>query len=200
VPVYLFSLPLIDQRSDSVGPRARFRNKRIQEGWCHRRHDIYAFHRDAGLSGIGECSKSGLLCRPARIYSGVDDQRVVATVLHQSLGAAVGACPGYRPAGDTAAHVSHDVDVFCRGKSGTDCRIAVDDLRTPSGNVAPSSSANRRPVAGQRSLGLCTTVFSVTSAAPNSPAATATASFHGVSTATTPRGSGIMRSVAAQLP
>ena len=71
---------------------------------------------------------------------------------------------------------------------------------TPSGRCAASSSAKRRPVSGQRSLGLWTTVLPVTSAAPSRPAATATGSFQGVSTATTPRGPGTMKSVASQLP
>ncbi len=71
---------------------------------------------------------------------------------------------------------------------------------TPAGSAAATSSAKRRPVRGQRSLGLCTTVLPVTSAAPISPAATATGSFHGVSTATTPRGCGTIRSVADEPP
>src|SRR6266508_145792 len=71
---------------------------------------------------------------------------------------------------------------------------------TPSGSSAAISSASSAPVPGVRSLGLVTTVLPVTSAAPMSPQATATGSFHGVSATTTPRGSYTMRSSAPCSP
>src|ERR1700712_2208632 len=73
-------------------------------------------------------------------------------------------------------------------------------VRTPSGRNDARRSPTRRPRCGHRSLGLCTTVLPVTSAAPMRPAATATGPFHGVIAATTPRGPGTMRSVADQEP
>ena len=63
-------------------------------------------------------------------------------------------------------------------------------VSTCSGSGAAQISPSSRPTCGQRSLGLCTTVLPVTSAAPTRPAATATGSFHGVRATTTPRGSG----------
>ena len=73
--------------------------------------------------------------------------------------------------------------------------------RSTSGGRCPAMiPASSAPVAGVRSLGLVTTVFPVTSAAPMSPQATATGSFHGVIAATTPRGSNTIRSSAPCCP
>ncbi len=56
------------------------------------------------------------------------------------------------------------------------------------------------PVCGVRSDGLCTTVLPVATAAPIKPQAIATGAFHGVITATTPRGSRTMKSQASRPP
>ena len=71
---------------------------------------------------------------------------------------------------------------------------------TSAGSCPAMISASSAPVAGVRSLGLVTTVLPVTSAAPISPQATATGSFHGVIAATTPRGSNTITSSAPCWP
>ncbi len=71
---------------------------------------------------------------------------------------------------------------------------------TPAGRAVSNARASSHPVAGVRSLGLCSTTLPVTRAAPSSPQDTATGSFHGVMAATTPRGCGVMKSIAAGSP
>ena len=154
---------------------------------------------DADLPGVGEGAEGGLLGGPGRVDALVDDERVVAAVLQHGLRAGPRAARAIaRPVAElpTCATTSTSAAARRAPTSPSPSRISS----TPSGRCAASSSANRRPVCGQRSLGLWTTVLPVTSAAPSRPAATATGSFQGVRTATTPRGPGTMKSAASQRP
>ena len=83
-----------------------------------------------------------------------------------------------------------------RRELGSDVASAAEQLQHPRGRQSATSAPISAPGTALRSEGLCTTVLPVTSAAARRPAAAGNGSFHGVSTATTPRGSARTRSTA----
>ena len=111
-----------------------------------------------------------LLRRPARVDARVDDQRVVAAVLQQRPSRRSARTRARSPGRSRSSRRARRRRRRRRPARRPPCRRRRGSPARPRAGAAASSSANRRPVCGQRSLGLCTTVLPVTSAAPSRPA------------------------------
>ena len=138
---------------------------------------VDALDGDADGPASAKAPSAAWLRGPGRVDARVDDERVVAAVLADRLGVGAGADERERPAGGgaptcatTATSAAATASRRCRRRRGARARRRAGGRR---------GLVDQRPVSGQRSLGLWTTVLPVTSAAPSRPAATATGSSTG---------------------
>ena len=148
-PCTVHAVLLVDQRADPLAPTPRPpASARRGTGRRPRAVHVDPLDRHADLPGVGEGAERGLRGRPLRVDVLVDDQRVVAAVLQQHVGAGSRARLGDRAAGRRAADVGDDVDRRGGEPSADLRRPRRRSPGRPGGRAAATISANRRPVAG----------------------------------------------------
>ncbi len=97
--------------------------------------DVDPLDRHADLTGVGKRAARCLLGGPAGVDAVVDDQRVVAAKLQDSVGAAGRARAGDLAAGLCRAGVEHDRDIRMRDELSAGLGIALHQRENPVGQM-----------------------------------------------------------------